>query len=178
MKIGSMNPKEFLAEAQLMKDLQHPRLIRLFAVCTTEEPIFIVTELMKNGSLLDYLRTRNRELTTDILLNMTIQITSGMAFLESKNYVHRDLAARNCLVGDKHVVKVADFGLARVIQENEYVGRVGACIPIKWTAPEAIKFQSFTTKSDVWAFGILLHEIFSYGQSPYPGTIQLFNRST
>ena len=82
---------------------------------------------------------------------------------------HRDLAARNCLVGESHIVKVADFGLARFIRDDMYTAHPGAKFPIKWTAPEGLAFNRFTTKSDVWAYGILLWEIATYGMSPYPG---------
>ena len=92
-----------------------------------------------------------------------------MAYLELQNYIHRDLAARNILVGDTNTVKIADFGLARVIKEDEYEARVGAGFPIKWTAPEAANFNRFTIKSDVWSFGILITEIVTYGKVPYPG---------
>ena len=164
-----MDPKDFLAEAQLMKRLHHPKLIRLYAVCTSEEPIFIVTELMKNGSLLNFLRNKGRETVYEKLMDMAIQIATGMSYLESKNYCHRDLAARNVLVGEKSVVKVADFGLARVIVEREYEARVGTRFPLKWTAPEALNYSKFSIKSDVWSFGILLTELITYGGAPYPG---------
>ena len=93
----------------------------------------------------------------------------GMAYLESQNYIHRDLAARNVLVGENNIVKIADFGLARIIKEDEYEARVGARFPIKWTAPEAANYSKFSIKSDVWSFGILLTELITYGRIPYPG---------
>jgi len=169
LKPGTMDPSDFLREAEIMKKLRHPKLVQLYAVCTLQEPIFIVTELMRNGSLLEYLQGKGRVLKLPQLIDMGAQIASGMAYLESQNYIHRDLAARNILVGDNHICKVADFGLARLIKEDEYAARVGAKFPIKWTAPEAANYNRFTIKSDVWSFGILLTEIVTYGRVPYPG---------
>ncbi|XP_052862093.1 tyrosine-protein kinase Src42A isoform X2 [Anopheles cruzii] len=169
LKSGTMDPKDFLAEAQIMKKLRHLKLIQLYAVCTLEEPIYIITELMKHGSLLDYLQGKGRSLKLPQLIDMAAQIAAGMAYLESQNYIHRDLAARNVLVGDNNIVKIADFGLARLIKEDEYEARVGARFPIKWTAPEAANYSKFSIKSDVWSFGILLTELVTYGRIPYPG---------
>merc|ERR1712242_285812 len=169
LKQGTMDPGDFLAEAQIMKKLRHPKLIQLYAVCTLEEPLYIIPELMKNGSLLDFLQGKGRTLKVPQLIDMSAQVASGMAYLESQNYIHRDLAARNVLVGDNNIVKIADFGLARLIKEDEYEARVGARFPIKWTAPEAANFSKFSIKSDVWSFGILLTELVTYGRIPYPG---------
>ncbi|GAB0100527.1 Tyrosine-protein kinase [Sergentomyia squamirostris] len=169
LKSGTMDPKDFLAEAQIMKKLRHAKLIQLYAVCTMEEPIYIITELMKHGSLLEYLQNKGRNLKLPQLIDMAGQIAAGMAYLESQNYIHRDLAARNVLVGDNNIVKIADFGLARLIKENEYEAKVGARFPIKWTAPEAANYSKFSIKSDVWSFGILLTELVTYGRIPYPG---------
>ncbi|XP_029966560.1 tyrosine-protein kinase Blk-like [Salarias fasciatus] len=168
LKEGTMAPEAFLQEANLMKQLQHERLVRLHAV-VTKEPILIVTEFMVNGCLLDFLKTdEGRKQTLRKLIDMSAQIAEGMAYIEKKNYIHRDLRAANILVSETLHCKIADFGLARII-ESEYTAQEGAKFPIKWTAPEAINFGTFSIKSDVWSFGILLTEVVTYGRIPYPG---------
>ena len=169
LKTGTMSPQEFLQEAALMKKLRHPKLIQLYAVCTREEPIFMITELMKYGSLLEYLRGEGRSLQQNQLIDMSAQVAAGMAYLETQNCIHRDLTARNILVGDHMMCKVGSFGLACVINEDIYVEMTGAKFPIKWTAPEAVLYKRFTIKSDIWSFGIVLYEIITYGYFPYPG---------
>ena len=167
LKPGTMGASEFFEEAAVMKKFRHQKLIQLYAVCTKEEPIYIITELMKHGSLLEYLRGDGRSLKLPQLIDMGAQVASGMAYLEEKNYIHRDLAARNVLVGEYLICKVADFGLARVIDKNIYEAHTGAKFPIKWTALEAAMYGHFTIKSDVWSFGILLYELITYGRFPY-----------
>uniref|UniRef100_A0A4W5NDM4 non-specific protein-tyrosine kinase n=1 Tax=Hucho hucho TaxID=62062 RepID=A0A4W5NDM4_9TELE len=168
---GTMDAKDFLQEAHIMKKLRHPKLIQLYAVCTVEEPIYIITELMKNGSLLDYLqKDKGTQLVISDQLEMAAQVAAGMAYLELQNYIHRDLAARNVLVGENNICKVADFGLARVFMVGISLSfsKEGTKFPVKWTAPEAIHSGKFTIKSDVWSFGILLYEIMTFGGTPYP----------
>ncbi|XP_067273522.1 tyrosine-protein kinase fynb isoform X1 [Pseudorasbora parva] len=169
LKPGTMSPESFLEEAQIMKKLRHDKLVQLYAV-VSEEPIYIVTEYMGKGSLLDFLKDgEGRGLKLPNLVDMAAQVAGGMAYIERMNYIHRDLRSANILVGDNLVCKIADFGLARLIEDNEYTARQGAKFPIKWTAPEAALYGKFTIKSDVWSFGILLTELVTKGRVPYPG---------
>ncbi|XP_076319342.1 tyrosine-protein kinase Btk29A [Tachypleus tridentatus] len=169
MKEGSMSEDDFIDEAKVMTKLQHPNLVQLYGVCSKHRPIFIVTEYMKHGSLLSYLRKTDQRLLQkpSVLLDICLQVCSGMAHLEEHNYIHRDLAARNCLVGDGNVVKVADFGLTRYVIDDEYTSSGGTKFPIKWAPPEVLGYTRFSSKSDVWAYGVLMWEVFTCGKMPY-----------
>uniref|UniRef100_A0A8D3EGB0 Tyrosine-protein kinase n=1 Tax=Scophthalmus maximus TaxID=52904 RepID=A0A8D3EGB0_SCOMX len=170
LKTGMMTSEAFMEEANVMKTLQHDRLVRLYAVVTRTAPIYIITEYMANGSLLDFLKSDDGcQLQLPKLIDFSAQIAEGMAYIEKKNYIHRDLRAANVLVSESLLCKIADFGLARVIEDDEYTAREGAKFPIKWTAPEAFNYGSFTIKSDMWSLGVLLYEIITFGKTPYPG---------
>lgn len=168
IKEDSMEAIEFVQEAHIMKKLTHENLVRLIGVCSVDMPMYIVTEFVNQGDLLSYLRRREAKAEIDLSgqLHIATQICSGMKFLEENNTIHRDLAARNCLVADNLVIKIADFGMGREIDEL-YTARTGTKMPVKWSAPEALCYNAFSCASDVWSFGITLWEISTFGDSPY-----------
>ncbi|XP_058886299.1 ephrin type-A receptor 3 isoform X2 [Acipenser ruthenus] len=161
--------RDFLSEASIMGQFEHPNIIRLEGVVTRSKPVMIVTEYMENGSLDSFLRKHDAQFTVIQLVGMLRGIASGMKYLSDMGYVHRDLAARNILVNSNLVCKVSDFGLSRVLEDDPeaaYTTR-GGKIPIRWTAPEAIAYRKFTSASDVWSYGIVLWEVMAYGERPY-----------
>ncbi|XP_034612308.1 cytoplasmic tyrosine-protein kinase BMX [Trachemys scripta elegans] len=167
IKEGSMSEDEFIEEAHTMMKLTHPKLVKLYGVCTKTYPIYIVAEYMANGCLLNYLRNHGKELQPFQLLEICYDICEAMTFLESQQFIHRDLAARNCLVDSDLTVKVSDFGMARYVLDDLYISSLGTKFPVKWSAPEVFHYTKFSSKSDVWAFGILMWEVFTLGKQPY-----------
>uniref|UniRef100_A0A8D3B583 receptor protein-tyrosine kinase n=1 Tax=Scophthalmus maximus TaxID=52904 RepID=A0A8D3B583_SCOMX len=161
--------RDFLWEASIMGQFNHPNIIRLEGVVTKSKPVMIITEYMENGSLDTFLKKNDGQFTVIQLVGMLRGIASGMRYLSDMGYVHRDLAARNILVNSNLVSKVSDFGLSRVLEDDPeaaYTTR-GGKIPIRWTAPEAIAYRKFTSASDVWSYGIVMWEVMSYGERPY-----------
>uniref|UniRef100_H3CQV0 Ephrin type-B receptor 3 n=1 Tax=Tetraodon nigroviridis TaxID=99883 RepID=H3CQV0_TETNG len=163
--------RDFLAEASIMGQFDHPNVIRLEGVLTRSCPVLIITEFMENGALDSFLRLNDGRFTMTQLVGMLRGVAAGMKYLSDMNYVHRDLAARNILVNSNLVCKVSDFGLSRFLDDTSadptYTSSQGGKIPIRWTAPEAIAFRKFTTASDVWSYGIVMWEVVSYGERPY-----------
>ncbi|XP_061737411.1 tyrosine-protein kinase Fes/Fps [Nerophis ophidion] len=159
---------KFLMEARILKQYDHPNIVKLIGVCTQKQPIYIIMELVQGGDFLSFLRQKGQGLTPKMLVRMAENVAAGMEYLEKKKCIHRDLAARNCLVAEHHVVKISDFGMSRQQDDGVYCAEGGLRqIPIKWTAPEALNYGRYTTESDVWSFGVLLWEVFSLGIQPY-----------
>ncbi|XP_019852139.1 PREDICTED: focal adhesion kinase 1-like isoform X1 [Amphimedon queenslandica] len=158
---------KFLQEAAIMKQFNHPHIVKLFGVVTQGLRTYIVMELAPLGQLRQYLLLNGESISQDILLNYIKQLCSAMVHLESKNYVHRDIAARNILLLSPDKIKLSDFGLSRWLEEADFYVASRGKLPIKWMAPESINFRRFTGSSDVWMFGVCCWEILMRGVKPF-----------
>uniref|UniRef100_A0AAX7SMJ2 Tyrosine-protein kinase n=1 Tax=Astatotilapia calliptera TaxID=8154 RepID=A0AAX7SMJ2_ASTCA len=167
LKEGAMYEEDFIEEAKVMMKLSHPKLVQLYGVCSQQRPIYIVTEFMEQGCLLNYLRQRRGSFNQGCLLSICLDVCEGMAHLEANGFIHRDLAARNCLVNDSLVVKVSDFGMTRYVLDDQYTSSSGAKFPVKWSPPEVFNFCKYSSKSDVWSYGVLMWEVFTEGRMPF-----------
>ncbi|XP_006864740.1 PREDICTED: muscle, skeletal receptor tyrosine-protein kinase isoform X3 [Chrysochloris asiatica] len=183
---------DFQREAALMAEFDNRNIVKLLGVCAVGKPMCLLFEYMAFGDLNEFLRSMSPHTVCTLSHNdlsraqlsspgppplscaeqlcIARQVAAGMAYLSERKFVHRDLATRNCLVGENMVVKIADFGLSRNIYSADYYkANENDAIPIRWMPPESIFYNRYTTESDVWAYGVVLWEIFSYGLQPYYG---------
>lgn len=160
------NKEKFMSEAVIMKNLDHPHIVKLIGIIE-EEPTWIIMELYPYGELGHYLERNKNSLKVPTLVLYALQICKAMAYLESINCVHRDIAVRNILVASPECVKLGDFGLSRYIEDEDYYKASVTRLPIKWMSPESINFRRFTTASDVWMFAVCMWEILSFGKQPF-----------
>ncbi|XP_020653201.1 tyrosine-protein kinase SYK isoform X2 [Pogona vitticeps] len=159
---------ELLREANVMQQLDNPYIVRMIGICEAESWM-LVMEMAELGPLNKYL-LKHRDVTEKNIIELVHQVSMGMKYLEENNFVHRDLAARNVLLVTQHYAKISDFGLSKALgSEDYYKAEHYGKWPVKWYAPECMNFFKFSSKSDVWSFGVLMWEAFSYGQKPYKG---------
>ncbi|XP_048059105.1 protein tyrosine kinase 2aa isoform X6 [Megalobrama amblycephala] len=160
--------EKFLQEALTMRQFDHPHIVKLIGIIT-ENPVWIIMELCTLGELRSFLQVRKYNLDLSTLILFAYQLSTALAYLESKRFVHRDIAARNVLVSSTDCVKLGDFGLSRYMEDSSYYKASKGKLPIKWMAPESINFRRFTSASDVWMFGVCMWEILMFGIKPFQG---------
>uniref|UniRef100_F7HGR6 Protein tyrosine kinase 7 (inactive) n=1 Tax=Macaca mulatta TaxID=9544 RepID=F7HGR6_MACMU len=168
---------DFRRELEMFGKLNHANVVRLLGLCREAEPHYMVLEYVDLGDLKQFLRIskskdeklKSQPLSTKQKVALCTQVALGMEHLSNNRFVHKDLAARNCLVSAQRQVKVSALGLSKDVYNSEYYHFRQAWVPLRWMSPEAILEGDFSTKSDVWAFGVLMWEVFTHGEMPHGG---------
>uniref|UniRef100_A0A8C0E1M3 Protein tyrosine kinase 7 (inactive) n=1 Tax=Balaenoptera musculus TaxID=9771 RepID=A0A8C0E1M3_BALMU len=168
---------DFRREFEMFGKLNHANVVRLLGLCREAEPHYMVLEYVDLGDLKQFLRIskskdeklKSQPLSTKQKVALCTQVALGMEHLSNNRFVHKDLAARNCLVSAQRQVKVSALGLSKDVYNSEYYHFRQAWVPLRWMSPEAILEGDFSTKSDVWAFGVLMWEVFTHGEMPHGG---------
>uniref|UniRef100_A0A7N6F6C7 Tyrosine-protein kinase n=1 Tax=Anabas testudineus TaxID=64144 RepID=A0A7N6F6C7_ANATE len=163
-----MVKEEMMREAEIMYQLDNPFIVRMLGLCTSDS-LMLVMEMASAGPLNKFLVNKKDTISVENIVELMHQVSMGMKYLEEKNFVHRDLAARNVLLVNQRYAKISDFGLSKALgaDGNYYKARTAGKWPLKWYAPECINYHKFSSKSDVWSFGVTMWEAFSYGGKPY-----------
>lgn len=159
--------KEMMKEARLMRNFNHKNIVRIYGVAVDEQPLYIILELVTGGALNSWLKANAGRVEVKDKTTMCLGAAQGVEYLHFNHCMHRDLAARNCLITEDKMVKISDFGLSRM--GTHYQIRTAMRLPIKWLAPETITTFSFSLKTDVFSFGVVVFEIFSDGAEPWEG---------
>jgi len=166
---GVEDMTQFLEEAMRMRSFCHEHVLTMLGLVTEGDKPLVVLPWMDKGDLKTFLMDENETFTIKNMLELCVQVADGMTYLSSRNFIHRDLAARNCMVNSDGVVKVADFGLSHDLFDDDYYrSESDKPLPIKWLAVECITEKKYSEKSDVWSFGILMWEVLTRGEQPYP----------
>uniref|UniRef100_A0A8C2JNJ2 Protein tyrosine kinase 7a n=1 Tax=Cyprinus carpio TaxID=7962 RepID=A0A8C2JNJ2_CYPCA len=166
---------DFRRECEMFAKLSHANLARLLGICREVEPHYMILEYTDMGDLKQYLRVSKSKdekvkvqpLSTKQKVSVCLQVARGMEHLSNQRFVHKDLAARNCLISSKRQIKVSALGLSKDVYNNEYYHYHQSWIPLRWLPSEAVFEDDFSTKTDVWSFGVLMWEVFSFGELPY-----------
>jgi len=170
-KLKKGTSREFENEFKLLMKLNHPNIVRFLGIYRESHDVYLAMEYLAKGALSDFLGQENmqKKLTTIDLLCMVSDLAAALMHLEIKNIIHRDLGARNLLVSEadgRYVIKLADLGLSREVKDDLYQATDNT-FPVKWSPPEVIERRQYTSKSDVWSFGICVWEIFEFGKLPF-----------
>ena len=165
----------FDLDIEMLASINHLNVVGLLAVCTIDSPECVLLDAGLAGDLLTYIREKKdkhaphiaTEAESKELLRIADEISLGMAYLASERFIHKDLALRNCIIGFDGVVKISHFGLGPLVYPEAYYRVNETDLPIRWMSPEAITSANFTTRSDVWSYGVIIWELFTYGDLPY-----------